>query len=820
MFRYILLLFSFIILSSSAISQKIVSGQVFDKQSKKPLAFVSINIKGSYRATQSDIDGKFLLYVDQTSQVLHFNYLGYKPLDINISFDNPLMVQMEPNSINLKEATIIAGENPAHGIIGKAIENRDKNNPEKYSSFSYTSYNKFIMATENNSHADSMMKVSIDKIALTDSLKADKMSKDYLKTKRRADSLEKSMYLFLSETVSERDFLYPDFNKETIKASRISGLKNPFFTMMASQFQSFSFYNDYIKVADKNYLSPLSPGSYHKYFFNIEDTTYSGSDTVFILSFHPKQGKNFKGLKGQVHINSDGYAIQNVIAEPAEKEPLYLKIQQLYQKVGSFWFPQQLYTRINFGGSGMVVVNNKEPYAEGRTYIRNIQIGIPLKKKQFGDMEVLFDMKGKKNTEQILSQYRLDSLSLKEKNTYRIIDSVAEKIHLDRTINSIPALVTGYLPWGWLNIDLNQLLHYNKYEGLRIGGGLQTNDRISKYISLGGYYAYGFKDKAGKYGGNMNIYINRLRDFEIDFKYMQDVKESAGVEWMQNKFAPFENFRNILVSNMDKMERKEIAIKFRSIPYLLQNVFIRQEHINTTTSYEFSDKNLKQYEYAELGVNFKYTFREKFMQQGNTKVSLGSNYPAVWFQVTNGWNNFTNRDFRFLKYDFKIDKSFLIRNAGKSAMQFNAGMVEGSVPYSLNYTGKANNDKNFSLASTNNFETMFMNEFLSSQHLAFYYTHNFGKLLFKAKKFQPEFLLINNIGWGRLQHPDLHRNYAFKTMEKGYYETGIAINQIIRQKSLFYNNGYGVGIFYRYGSYASNRWQDNLALKLSFSIEL
>ncbi len=69
-----------------------------------------------------------------------------------------------------------------------------------------------------------------------------------------------------------------------------------------------------------------------KYFFKIEDTTYSGKDTVYIITFRPRKGTNFDGLKGVISINTNKWAIQNVIAEPAEGGGgLRIKIQQMYE---------------------------------------------------------------------------------------------------------------------------------------------------------------------------------------------------------------------------------------------------------------------------------------------------------------------------------------------------------------------------------------------------------------------------------------------------------------------------------------------------------
>ncbi len=58
---------------------------------------------------------------------------------------------------------------------------------------------------------------------------------------------------------------------------------------------------------------------------------------------------------------------------------------------------------------------------------------------------------------------------------------------------------TGYYPVGVFDIDLKTLIKYNNYEGFRLGIGGLTNDRLFKKYRVGGYVAYGFKDRAVKF---------------------------------------------------------------------------------------------------------------------------------------------------------------------------------------------------------------------------------------------------------------------------------------------------------------------------------
>ena len=71
----------------------------------------------------------------------------------------------------------------------------------------------------------------------------------------------------------------------------------------------------------------------------------------------------------------------------------------------------------------------------------------------------------------------------------------------------------GKIPVNIVDVDLLRLFSYNQYENVRLGAGLQTNEKFIKWLSLGGWAGYGFGDKQWKYGGFAEIYADRYREF-------------------------------------------------------------------------------------------------------------------------------------------------------------------------------------------------------------------------------------------------------------------------------------------------------------------
>lgn len=822
--RSFLVLFFFFIASQVYSQTYQFKGKVVDRSTKKELPFVAITVVGNNKGIQSDIDGKFILSHSEATAKLRFQYVGYEAQELEINSKEEVLVYLVSKQNLIKEIQVIAGENPANRIIKKVIENKDKNNPEKVASFRYMSYNKFVFTGVRDTLLyPTRQKYMISKLDSTKpefQHKKDSIIDKLAKEQKRGDSLFEKQHLFITETVTQRDFLYPEKNKEQIKAVKISGLKNPMFVLIASQFQSFSFYKDYMKVMDKSYLSPISVGSTNKYFFSLEDTLLQNNDSVFVISFKPARGKNFEGLKGVLYINKDGYALQNVIAEPAQSSMYKIKVQQQYEKIHGYWFPTQLNTDLDVGRA--VQINDRTMIGIGRTYIKDIEIGVDQSKRKFDGVVIDYDRKSiKNNSDSLLTKYRVDTLDRLEKQTYYIVDSIGKAEKLDEKVKLFDVISKGYIPWGYVQFDIKRILSaYNDYEGLRLGLGVGTSEKFSKYFSVDVYGAWGTKDQKFKYGSTLKVPIYLRQDIEWQTTVSRDVIESGAVQFRGDKKTKFDKYRNILVNNMDWQEGLETQISIRSQKYLLHYLYASQYTRTVTNGYRFLENGLSisGYTTREYGLSTRWAYKESFMRQSNQRISMGTRYPIVWLNIAyvEGINNFWKGS--FWKVDAKLKKSFTIRNAGTLHIQTFAGYIDGFAPYSFAYNGRANYNGSFSLASQGYFETMRMNEFLSSQYAALFLQHDFGKLLYQRKHFKPGISIVTAYGIGSLNNKAQHSEINFKTMEKGYAESGLLLSDLYVLKSNLYNMGLGIGAYYRYGAYKNTSEIDNLAVKLNFSV--
>jgi len=807
-----------------------VSGRVIDSKTGEPLPFVNILVNKGNTGGSTDIDGKFFLRSVQKIQSLRLSYVGYESLDYDLTNRTQnLIIQLVHKEIDLEEVEILPGINPAHRIIGNAIDNRDINDPEKVESFSYTAYDKTVFTLDTDTTLQGDFSALIDTSLLKNAREMElgftvrpdsTMSNEAVKdsSTRFFENLISKQYLFLMENVTKRKFMAPDRNYNEVVATKMSGFKDPILVFLATQIQSFSFYKPFITIFQKEYVNPIGSGSFSKYFFKIEDTTYSGKDTVYILSFRPRKGTNFDGLKGIIAISTNRWGIQHVSAEPWPNTGGFnVRIHQLYELIDSArWFPVQLNTDVAFNN---ITLGKYKPVGSGKSYIRDIVLNPELVRSEFNHLDVEVDKDATSRTEPYWNQYRVDSLTYKDRQTYKVLDSVGKANNFDKMAKTLQTLLNGRIPWGPIDFDINRIVNYNTYEGIVLGLGIHTNDRLVKGLKIGGFYQYAFAISTSKFGGDISYLVNRRHDVTLAASYYYDLIESGGVSFPGDYESILSgNFRQLLLKKLDRVESFNFSIRFRALKYLLFNAGISNDYKKSTTNdLAIIEGNTvllyDQFRFTTITAGFKWAYGEKFIQTIDNKISLGTKLPVVWLQYTRGIKNLFGGEYDYNRIDLKIRKTFNIKYLGKLTFQFNGGYIDQPIP-AVNLYYAPGSYRFITLFAPNSFATMRSNEFLSNKYASLYIYHDFGYLLYKGKKwFHPEFALSQNIGFGWLDHKDqyAYNEMGTKEMSLGYYESGLLINNLVNLKIYTI----GIGAFYRWGPYSMNNAGDNFAYKIS-----
>ncbi|WP_439880605.1 DUF5686 family protein [Pontibacter sp. MBLB2868] len=799
--KILLPVLSFILLSSATFAQvRKVQGVVRDAQTNERLAFVSIAANDGETGTTTNLEGQYQLQHNKPIRSLRFSYVGYASQVVYPDSSQILNVYLQPAAAQLQEVIVHGtGENPAHRIIRLATQNREKHQLENIPAYTYRTYNKLILTATDTRQVD-----------FSDTLQLSPQDSAYLKMRKLLDK----QHLFLMESITDYAYLKPGKTKETILATRVSGLQQPSFGVVAAEARDFSVYEDMPVFFGKRYLSPLSPGSTRKYDFLLQETVAINGDTTFVISFKPEAGKNFDGLEGLLYINSNGWAVQNVLAQSAANDDKRgIKLQQRYEQVGAQqqWFPTELDVEITVP---QLSLKGHQPYGHLRTYITNINLNPNLRKSDFGVIALQQKADAHLQPDSYYQQFRPDSLNALETRTYQRLDSVGKADKLDRTIRVMEYLMAKQIPLGPVSIDIPRIFKVSAFEGVRLGFGMHTNALWSERFIVGGYWGYGFRDEQEKYGADATVILHKPSELQLKAAYSEDVSEPGGRNLPYQHKGLLSNYRPAILPDLTYTTHKSITLGGRLFRYLQAQTQLRQEQHRPTLGVA-ADAQPLAYNLTEGVISFRYAYGEKYMQQFNQKILMPGSYPVLWLQYTRGLNNILDGNYSYNKYDMKLETSLRHRTFGESSIILTGGLVDGHAPFVSLYNGYGSNNPEYKVYIGEGFETMRPYEFFSDRFMALFFAHNFGKRFLRTSFFKPDVVAVTNVGWGDLLQPlEGMLPEQFSTMNKGFYESGLLLNNII--SSTF--SGIGVGAFYRYGPYAFDKAKDNLRVKLTLTI--
>lgn len=731
--------------------------------------------------------------------------------------------------------------NPAVKIINSTIANRANNRISTgLDSYQYRSYNKLIVSANPDSISN-----KIDSIFV---------KKNGKKVFRRLDStnyeLKKYLenhHLYITEKVSENLFTKGKNNKEIILGSKMAGFKNPLYEYLALDIERFSFYDNVYTLLGEQYISPLTKNGLNKYIFKIMDTVFNNGSNAYKIYFKPEREKKKVGLEGYLYIDTISHSVQK--GEATLKGTINVKIEQgfKYMAQNDIWFPDQTTITIRKGKSGADIAilgglinlsnetdsNDKEnsavqavvdnianfTYIRSRTKNFDIAINKPVVITRAAATIEVSDGAAHKN-ERFWNTYRTDTLSNRALSTYTFIDSVSQAEDAERKFNIARKVVKGYYPAKYFDFDLSQLINFNNYEGIRLGLGLVTNHHFSNMFRLQGYAGYGLKDTKFKYHLAGSFRLNKYANTWVGVGYTNDNNEAGKMEFLFDDTSfTLINPRNINISQFYNYQ----VYDFHASADILPNVEAKLELGNGTYTplfdYQFfrDDVVYNTYNLSLSNIAIKWTPYSEYMTTPEGKYYVRKEFPKIIGQYRQSYHDFLNGDFSFGQFSLKVAQQFKFVN--KSSLEFltEGGFTLGSAPLSHLYNARPNYSyrnpwrKRLNFSGNNAFETMAFNEFISDRFFSLQGRYNL-KPIEISQKFKPKISIITRYALGTIDKPQHHIGLSFKKMNHGYFESGVVLNQLFK--------GFGLASFYRYGAYHNDKFSDNLAVKLTFVLDL
>lgn len=804
----LVLLFAFAF-ALPAFSQVRVKGIIADSITKQPLPFATVRAQDQKKNVISGLHGQFSFDVPSNTTLLYVSYVSYKTRSVSLSsLKENDTIFLVPVSSAMTEVVVVPQTNKIRRIINTAIRNKPEHNPELYDAYQCNIYYK--------------MKVDLLANATDSTIARKPQPKKQSKRERDTASINPDSsvifsgknHLLLSETYSKRFYKRPQQLQEIVTASRFSGLKRTYFTNLITDVLPFHVYGDYIPLNGKDYNNPIAKGWQQRYDFQLADEIVSDNDTTFILTFEPKKGVGFNSLKGLVYINNDGYAISHFIASTSDTASgREIRLEQVYMKHGDKWFPQELNYDFIFRRylSDLFTLQ-----INGRSAIDSVSYTLgkfKFDKAYSVKLHDSVDLRSEADWEKL----RMDSITEKERNTYRVVDSLAEEAKAEKIVAAAGQLSVGRFPVNKIDIDLTRLLAFNSYEKTRLGIGLYTNDKLSKYFSAGGWFGYGFGDKKIKYGASLTFIHKGNKDNWLRFFYNDDYRNTGNIRIHDN--IDRNSYRNWLLTKVDRIKEFGITAHTQRGYWDIELTGAKQKvspwpgNIFLPGQYEFDVK--------EVNLGLKYAYGEKRVPVFGHYISTPSKYPVFYVRTGIGDIKADAYNVKYLRVLGAITFNKHINRWGNDVFQLEAGLVHAfddrPISRSFLFGAKGFRREGINYFAWGGFLTMRSYDYYSDKYFSLLYRHEFDKFLWQLKFSKPFIGLSHNLMYGSLTRANKLANHDIATPISGYHESGLMLNHLLQVNfahvAYIYLNA---GAFYHWTP--SFNWQKNGIWVMGFSV--
>ena len=824
--KYFWLFLSFII-TNSLVAQTKIKGQIIDFDSKVPIAFASISYNNS--KFNADWEGKFSIEVKDYKLPIKVNFKGYYEKIIYPEAKVTHITIKLINNLNEKKAEIFT-DNEVNNIIKKVIENRKSNDPEKgLSSFQYKNY-EYVQITANPDSISS----KIDTIYKKRLLRKPLMKLD--STNYKFKKFSEKQHLYQTEKVNLIQHNQYQ-SKETILATRMAGFEKPIYEYLGLKLISYSVYENPFEILEIPVQNPISNFGRRLYNYKLIDTVQIDGRSAYCIYFEPKK-LNTNRLRGLLYIDTINFAISKAYFRIYGVVNINATYTFDYKKEFDVWFPKNRIFRVSKGNnhetikilggtikfsSDLEELESKNATDQAYVIIESTPFDIEINKnvtisKPRVKIEVPENSLNKEN--EYWNSFVKDSLDKRKLRTYTSIDSLSISENIEHKVFLGRKIFNGYFPVSFFDIDLRSIVKYNNFEGFRLGLGTITNSKLSESYKIAIYGAYGLKDEEFKFGITPSYLADKNSETWVSASYSEDIYEIAQTNFVTDvrRFRIYDP-RPINISTFYNNKLSSIAVESKILPKTISYLGFSHNQIQPLFDYTFinDDQAYTNYTITTAQLAFQWNPFSNYMQTPIGKIEYEKRHPKFSLQVTQALPNFLDNEFTFTKIDFKTFYEIPYLSGQKSSILLQTGIALGDVPITHLYSIVPNNLnrdailQRITFAGKNSFETMYFNEFFSDKYASLQLKHTFNKIRL-GYKINPEFTIVTRMAVGTNNKNNQHLGIAYKTLQDGFFESGVECNKIFK--------GFGLVAFYRYGPNQLSNFDDNIAIKVSYYLDL
>lgn len=606
-------------------AQDKVTGQVVDVDGNA-IPYASVSYQGRHVAVSADAEGNFS--IDRNNGwTVTVSAVGYKSQEVKITASvKRVTVKLKEDRkslgevvVNSKRGKYSRKENPAVELMRRVIAAKKKTSLDTYDYYQYDKYQKLTLALND--------------------IKPEQLeNKFFQKRQYILDQVELSPYnnkltlpLSIDETVTQHVYRKePKSEKDIIKGQQNSGIGKVIQTgemlntMLKEVFTDVDIYDDYMRLVQYPFVSPIGKTAISFYHFYIEDTVYVARDLCYHLQFIPANSQDF-GFRGELFVLADStlHVKKCNLNIPYNSDVNWvdnMKIELEYTKLDN---GEWVLTK-----DDMVAELSVNELLQDVLVVRNTRYSdysfTEISKAFFrGKAKVRHDMEAMNRDETFWNQYRSVELTKGESSMDNFIHRLENSKGFGWIITGIKVLMENYVETSKPGVKskfdfgpVNTYLSKNYVDDVRLRIAGRTMAALNPHLFWDGFVAYGTKSNNWYYSSQVTYALNKKKNSPFEFPQRNFVFEStydvgspSDENLMHNKDNIFMTLRASTQDEMYFYNRQRLVFNYETDWGLRFNVGLLTESNETAGNlhyYKLDGTEMKKIRMTNVSVGMTY----------------------------------------------------------------------------------------------------------------------------------------------------------------------------------------------------------------------
>ena len=687
-----------------------ITGEIVDKDGYA-IPYASAMYKGHHIATASDMNGAFTIERHE-GWTLTISSVGFRSQTIKIDASTPshLKVVLKEDSKSLNEVIVKSKrarysrkDNPAVALMRRVIAAKSKTHLDNHDYYQFNKYQKITLS-------------------MNDLQPKDLETGMFKKSSWLLDQIETSPYnnklilpLSVDETVTQHVYRKnPKTEREIVMGQKTEGINKVIQTgeilntLLKDIFTDVDIYDDYVRLLQYPFTSPIGKTAISFYRYYIQDTVYVDRDLCYHINFIPNNQQDF-GFRGDLYVLADStlHVKKCTMTIPARSDVNFVENMKIEQE----------YTCLP---DGDWVLTKDDMFAELKLnklfnkllVVRTTRLSDyafdELPNKLFkGKAKVRHEADAMIRDEAFWEQYRTVDLTRGETSMNSFIHKMQQSKGYKWVIFGVRAFLENYVETGSTNTPskfdigpVTTMVSSNFVDGLRFRLSGRTTANLNKHWFWSGYYAYGSKSHKHYYSSEVTYSLNKKKNlpFEfpqrnITFETSYDIMSPSDKFLRHNKDNIFMAFRTQKVQQMYFYNRQKLSFDYETDWGFSFNTSLKAESNEPTGDLVFkrmpassqilTDPFVDKIRTTELAIGIRYNPGQTYMNTKQRRWPVNLDSPEFKLSHTMGLSNVLGGQYQFNRTELGVYKRFWMGSWGYVDTHLNGGIEWNKVPFPL-----------------------------------------------------------------------------------------------------------------------------------------